>query len=52
MTDSTTPEARQTLRRVRAYVRTHQARMDYPAFVAQGLPLGDRKSTRLNSSHG
>jgi hypothetical protein len=35
-----TPEGAETLRRTRGYFRTNQARMDYPAFRAQGLPIG------------
>jgi hypothetical protein len=35
-----TPDAAETLRQVAHYVRTHQERMDYPAFTARGLPLG------------
>jgi hypothetical protein len=33
-------EAREALRRERGYFRTHVARMAYPAFVAQGCPIG------------
>ena len=35
-----TPEAAVVLRRERTYFRTHQARMAYPTFRAQGLPIG------------
>jgi hypothetical protein len=35
-----TPAAAEALRRERQYFRAHHARMDYPAFHAQGLPLG------------
>lgn len=35
-----TAEAREILRRERAYFRTNEARMAYPTFVAQGLPIG------------
>lgn len=34
------PEATAILHRERRYFRTHAARMDYPSFRAQGLPLG------------
>jgi hypothetical protein len=33
-------EAQEVLRRERGYFRTHVARMAYPTFVAQGLPIG------------
>jgi hypothetical protein len=33
-------EARETLRREKGYFRTNQARMDYPTFREQGLPIG------------
>ena len=36
----TTPAAREVLRRERAYFRKNAARMAYPTFVAQGLPIG------------
>lgn len=36
----TTAEAREVLRRERGYFTTHAARMDYPAFHDQGLPIG------------
>jgi hypothetical protein len=35
-----TPAAAEVLRRETHYFRTHQARMDYPTYRAQGLPLG------------
>jgi hypothetical protein len=35
-----TSAARETLRRERAYFRKNAARMAYPTFVAQGLPIG------------
>ena len=35
-----TPEAQEVLRRERGYFRTNAARMDYPAFCSQGLPIG------------
>jgi hypothetical protein len=34
------PEAKETLRRERGYFRANQARMAYPTFRAQGLPIG------------
>jgi hypothetical protein len=37
---ATTPEGQEALRRERGYFRTNTARMAYPAFVAQGLPIG------------
>lgn len=39
-TKAATSEAAAVLQRERQYFRTHAARMDYPAFRAQGLPLG------------
>lgn len=33
-------EAAATLRREAAYLRTNAARMDYPSFTSQGLPIG------------
>jgi hypothetical protein len=39
-TTAATPEAAAVLQRERQYFRTHAARMDYPAYRAQGLPLG------------
>jgi hypothetical protein len=36
----TTPEGKQALREQRGYFRTNRARMDYPRFRAQGLPIG------------
>ena len=36
----TTAEAKAVLRRERGYFRTNEARMAYPRFVAQGLPIG------------
>jgi hypothetical protein len=36
----TTAEGREALRQERGYFRTNQARMAYPSFVAQGLPIG------------
>ena len=33
-------EAKETLRRERAYFRTNAARMAYPSFREQGLPIG------------
>jgi len=35
-----TPEAAESLRRERGYFRTNAARMNYPAYRAQGLPIG------------
>jgi Uncharacterised protein family (UPF0236) len=35
-----TPAAREVLRREREYFRKNAARMAYPTFVAQGLPIG------------
>lgn len=35
-----TPAAAEEVRKVSAYVRTHAARMAYPAFAAQGFPIG------------
>jgi hypothetical protein len=35
-----TAEAQEVLRRERGYFRTNVARMAYPTFVAQGLPIG------------
>lgn len=37
---ATTPEAVDVLRRERGYFRTNAHRMNYPAFRAQGLPIG------------
>jgi hypothetical protein len=37
---ATTAEGKEALRRERGYFRTNAARMAYPAFVAQGLPIG------------
>lgn len=37
---SASPEGTALLRRERGYFRSHQARMAYPAFRAQGLPIG------------
>jgi len=34
------PEARELLRKERGYFRTNAARMDYPRFRQQGLPIG------------
>jgi hypothetical protein len=34
------PEFKETLRRERGYFRTNQARMAYPTYRAQGLPIG------------
>jgi hypothetical protein len=39
-TKAASPDATAILQRERQYFRTHAARMDYPAFRAQGLPLG------------
>lgn len=36
----TTPAGRKALRQERGYFRTNQARMAYPSFLAQGLPIG------------
>jgi hypothetical protein len=36
----TTDEAREVVRRARAYVATNAGRMDYPGYRARGLPLG------------
>jgi len=40
VTKAPTPAATTVLQRQRQYVRTHAARMAYPTFRAQGLPLG------------
>jgi hypothetical protein len=37
---ATTAEGQEALRRERGYFRTNAARMAYPTFVAQGLPIG------------
>jgi hypothetical protein len=37
---ASTPEGREALRRERGYFRTNAARMAYPTFMAQGLPIG------------
>lgn len=36
----TTAEATEVLRRERGYFRTNVTRLDYPTYVAQGLPIG------------
>jgi len=36
----TTAEAKAVLRRERGYFRTNVTRLDYPTYVAQGLPIG------------
>jgi Uncharacterised protein family (UPF0236) len=39
-TTAPSPAAQTTLQRERQYFRTNQARMDYPTFRQQGLPIG------------